>query len=258
MEDITVHPNGVKKQLTKLNAHKATGPDCIPTAILREAADELAPVVSKLYQHSLNTGTVPKDWRDALIVPVFKKGEKHQPSNYRPVSLTSVVCKVLEHVVYSSVMRFYDQHHILTEAQHGFRARRSCESQLLWTIQTIAGRLQGKGQVDIILLDFAKAFDKVPYQRLLHKLHYYGVRGKTLSWIQAFLTRHRPETTGPHRRREINTSGCPLRSSSRDGARTTPFSHLHKRPSRLCDPLRDPAICRRQHPLPIHWESTRL
>jgi len=188
MDSITVHCNGVCKQLAGLNSHKSTGPDGISTAILKLAANELAPVLTRLYHCSLDSGEVPQDWRDALVVPVFKKGEKHLPANYRPVSLTSIVCKVLEHIVSSSIMDFFDQHSLLTRCQHGFCAKRSCETQLLWTIQTIANKLQGRGQVDVILLDFSKAFDKVPYQRLLHKLHFYGVRGSTLHWVESFLS----------------------------------------------------------------------
>ena len=98
MDNIVFNTRGVHKQLSQLNTRKATGPDNISTAILRLAADELAPVLTKLYQFSHDQGTVPQDWRDAHIVPVFKKGERHQPSNYRPVSLTSVVSKIMEHI----------------------------------------------------------------------------------------------------------------------------------------------------------------
>ena len=122
------------------------------------------------------------------MVPIFKKGDKHQTVNYRPISLTSITCKVLEHIIHSSVMKHFDRHHILTDAQHGFRKKRSCETQLLVTVHNIAKNLALGDQVDIILLDFFKAFDKVPHQRLLHKLQYYGVRDKTLSWVQSFLT----------------------------------------------------------------------
>ena len=86
-------------------------------------------------------------------------------------------------------MRHLDHHNILTDCQHGFRSRRSCESQLISTIQGIAEKLKsGKDQIDVILLDFAKAFDKVLHKRLLHKLCHYGVRGKTLQWIPSFLS----------------------------------------------------------------------
>ena len=135
--------------------NKATGPDSIPAYVLKLAADQLAPILTRLYQHSLDTGETPSDWKNAFVVPIFKKGEKHVPSNYCPVSLTSIAGKVLEHIVHSSVMRHFDKNQILTDKQHGFRARRSCETQLISTIQEIARNMTQKGQVVVILLDFA-------------------------------------------------------------------------------------------------------
>ena len=189
MPSITVSVNGVRKLLRGLNIHKATGPDHIPTRLLHDFADELAPTLTHIFQKSLDSGAIPDDWREAAIVPIFKKGDRHQASNYRPVSLTSVSCKVLEHVIHSQIMDHYDRLGILTDKQHGFRSRRSCESQLIITIDSIAKSLAAGEQVDVILLDFSKAFDKVPHQRLLHKLDYYGVRGTTWHWIRDFLSK---------------------------------------------------------------------
>jgi hypothetical protein len=189
MEDIDINTKGVFKLLKDINPHKATGPDCIPLFILKSAADELAPILTQLYQYSLAEGEIPSDWRDAHIVPVFTKGEKHLPSNYRPVSLTSIVCKVLEYIIHSNIMSHFDRYNILTDKQHVFRSKRFCETQLVTTIQKIAQNLTSKGQVDVILLDFAKAFDKVPHRRLLHKLkfyEFYEVDGTTLAWISSF------------------------------------------------------------------------
>ena len=100
---------------------------------------------------------------------------RHQRSNYRPASLTSVTCKILEHVVHSNVMNHFLHNDILCDNQHGFRATRSCETELITTVQSIASQLRsGKDPVDVSLLDFSKAFNKVPHQRLLHKLDYVG------------------------------------------------------------------------------------
>ena len=79
-------------------------------------------------------------------------------------------------------MKFFEQHHILSGFQHGFRKKRSCETQLILTINDLANGLDNSQQIGGILLDFSKAFDKVPHRRLAAKLHYYGVQGKTLSW----------------------------------------------------------------------------
>ena len=188
MMKIQVNNQGVVKLPRGLRPFKATGPDEIPAYILKNMADHLAPYLTKLYQISLDRGLVPDDWKKANIVPVFKKGEKHMASNYRPVSLTSIACKLLEHIVHSSIMDHFDRHQVLCDEQHGFRVKRSCESQLLITIDDITRNMEEGDQTDIILLDFAKAFDKVPHDRLLHKIEFYGVRQNTLEWIKQFLT----------------------------------------------------------------------
>ena len=211
MPDIQVTPKGVQKLLKELNPYKATGPDEVPSRILQVGALELAPALVKLYQYSIDTGEVPQDWRDANVVPIFKKGDRHQPSNYRPVSLTSVVCKVLEHIVHSSIMTHFDRWNILCDSQHGFRKRRSCETQLIETIDDIARHLSDGNQVDVILLDFEKAFDKVPHSRLLNKLDFYGVRGKVNNWIKAFLSNRKQQVVleGAKSSQEDVLSGVP-------------------------------------------------
>lgn len=188
MMKIKVNNQCVVKLLRGLRPFKATGPDEIPAYILKDMADHLASYLTKLYQISLNRGLVPDDWKKANIVPVFQKGEKYIASNYRPVSLASIACKLLEHIVHSSIMDHFDRHQVLCDEQHGFRAKRSCESQLLITTDDIARNMEEGDQTDIILLDFAKAFDKVPHDRLLHKMEFYGVRQNTLEWIKQFLT----------------------------------------------------------------------
>eukprot|EP00057_Strongylocentrotus_purpuratus_P028746 XP_011683220.1 PREDICTED: uncharacterized protein LOC105447168 [Strongylocentrotus purpuratus] len=130
---------------------------------------------------------VPDDWKNANVAPVFKKGEGCRPENYRPISLTSIACKVLEHIVHSNIMDHLEDHDILSDAQHGFRKKRSCVSQLTLAIQDLARGIDNWEQLDVILLDFAKVFDKVPHGRLLHKLNFYGIRNCTHAWIADFL-----------------------------------------------------------------------
>ena len=211
MENIKVTEQGIIKLLLNLKTNKATGPDSIPAFILKTAAKEIAPSLTLLFQQSLDTSEVPSDWRNAWVVPIYKKGEKHQACNYRPVSLTSITCKILEHIVHSSIMRHYDRNNILHDSQHGFRRKRSCETQLVITTDEIARSLENGSQVDVILLDFSKAFDKVPHQRLLHKLSFYGVQDKTLGWIRSFLQDRKQEVLleGVHSSSADVISGVP-------------------------------------------------
>ena len=106
---------------------------------------------------------------------------------YRPVSLTCVSCKLLEHIIHSHIMNHLDKHNILSTAQHGFRSRHSCETQLIQTLQDFTSSLNDRTQTDVIIMDFSKAFDTVPHNRLLLKCAQYGVDGKTNGWISAFL-----------------------------------------------------------------------
>ena len=188
MKKIKINSNGVEKLLSKIKENKATGPDDIPGKLLKHCAKELAPVLTILFQASLDQGKTPSEWKKANITPLYKKGDKTCPANYRPVSLTSITCKLLEHIVHSSIMDHFDQFQILTECQHGFRQKRSCESQLIETCRDFIQTIEDKKQTDAILLDFSKAFDKVHHKSLLHKLNAYGVRGNTHKWITSFLS----------------------------------------------------------------------
>ena len=188
MDDILVTEDGVRKLLQLTNPHKASGPDGIPARFLKECASSLAPYLTLVFNCTLSHGQVPNDWKTANVSAIFKKGNRSSASNYRPVSLTSLICKIQEHIIVSSIMRHLNQHNILTDAQHGFRPRRSCETQLLTLCHELSTSLDNSKQTDLVILDFSKAFDRVPHKRLLNKLQHYGVRGSTLPWISAFLS----------------------------------------------------------------------
>lgn len=186
--DINVDTNGVLKQLRELKPAKASGPDQIPNIILKNCAETLAPALRDIFQLSLDSGQLPADWRKANVSCAFKKGDKHQAENYRPISLTSVCCKVLEHIVCSNLLAYFDKHQVLTDLNHGFRAGFSCETQLVTTLHDMFSSFDSNTQVDLAVLDFSKAFDTVPHSKLLHKLNNFGVKGTTLKWITNFLT----------------------------------------------------------------------
>ena len=187
IEDIPVSCKGVVKPLRNLKLHKAAGPDYIPLVLPNEAADEIAPAITLIFQASLNHGSIPLTWRKALVVPISKKDSKSDTSNHRPISLTSVFSKLCEHILHSTIPIHLANHKILSDAQHGFRKRKSCDTQLLLTMNDFARGLEDKNQTDIIFLDFTKAIDKVSHQGLLRKAYYYGIRGHTFKWIERFL-----------------------------------------------------------------------
>jgi hypothetical protein len=189
LAELKIEVAGVAKLLRNLNASKASGPDGIPSQVLKHCADVLAPALTTIFNYSLETGNLPSDWLTANIASVFKKGDRNKAENYRPVSLTSVACKTMEHVICHHLRNHLEQHNILTNKKHGFRSGFSCETQLLTTMDDLLKSNNRGMQTDVIILDFSKAFDTVPHAKLLHKLQHYGIRGPVLGWISTFLTR---------------------------------------------------------------------
>ena len=187
MHTIKIDRKGLLKLLTNLDPNKANGPDSVPAKFLKTCAHEVVDIYVTLFQASLDQGIVPPDWKEGNIVPLYKKGDRALPENYRPITLTSISCKLLEHVVHSNVMKHLDKFNILEDAQHGFRKRRSCVSQLITTVDDFANCLKNKEQIDAILLDFSKAFDKVDHEGLILKLEHLGVRNSLLDWVRSFL-----------------------------------------------------------------------
>jgi len=178
---------GVYNLLSNCDTSKSPGPDSLHPYALKATAAEISPIITHIFKQSLESGTVPSQWKHAYVTPIFKKGSKAHPGNYRPISLTSVVCKTMEHIMVSQIMKHLEDQNILSDNQFGFRSKHSCESQLLITINDIAKDIDRNLQVDAAILDFSKAFDRVAHSRLLYKLNYYGIRGNVLQWLKSFL-----------------------------------------------------------------------
>ena len=134
IRQIIIDQKCLEKLLTNINLSKASGPDNIPNLILKKCAIHLAPILKIILQYSFDTGELPKDWRDANISSIFKKGDNHLPENYRPVSLSSVTCKILEHIICRHLRQHLEKNKILTNLNHGFRSGYSCETQIITTI----------------------------------------------------------------------------------------------------------------------------
>ena len=192
MPEITVTQDGVEKLLKNLKPNKAAGPDRISPSVLKELADVLSQPLTQIYQTAIDTGNVPEQWRTAIVTPIFKKGDKSKAANYRPVSLTAICCKLCEHLIARAILDHLDTHSLLSDLQHGFRRKRSCESQLTIFIDELTRGVVNGSQIDAVVMDFSKAFDVVPHGSLLVKLRHYGIRGNTLKWIDSFLS-HRTQ-----------------------------------------------------------------
>ena len=186
--DFKITVKEVKAKIRKLKRESAAGPDGVGPLLLQELQDGLAPALAIIYRKSLDSGTVPEDWRIANVTPIFKKGSKSDPGNYRPVSLTSVSCKVFESIMKDAVVSHLDVNSLIRKNQHGFMAGRSCTTNLLEFLEKVTASVDKGTPFDTVFLDFAKAFDKVPTERLLKKLQAHGIRGKLLTWIRSWLT----------------------------------------------------------------------
>ena len=193
MSEITVDAKGVLKLQNGLKVHKTPGPDGLGARVLKECSSEIAPILTFIYNESLAKGTVQDDKQQANVAQVYKKGEKYDAANYRPVSLTCICCKTLEHIIVSNINKHISLENILADCQHGFRSQSSCGTQLVQFFHDMVkslGRALNRGhrQTDVIIMDFTKAFDKVPHKRLLYKLHNYGIRRSTRKWIALWLS----------------------------------------------------------------------
>ena len=186
--DLRVTPLSVENKLKTLDPYKAQGPDQIPSRVLKELSRELSTPLSIIFNKSMESACIPNDWKKAEVTAIYKKGSKQDPGNYRPVSLTCIACKILESFIRDAIVSHMKENNLFVECQHGFRKKRSCITQLLEVIEDFTKMTDAQKPVDIIYLDFRKAFDSVPHQRLLLKLASYGITGNILKWTESFLT----------------------------------------------------------------------
>ena len=188
LTEISITEKDITTRLSKLNSSKSEGPDGIHPRILKELSDVLGVPLKILFDKTIKEGRIPTAWKAAEVRPIFKKGVKAHPGNYRPVSLTSTVCKVFEGFLRDALNEHLTENNLLSDHQHGFTSGRSCMTQLLSTVNDWLKFIENGEPVDAIYLDLQKAFDKVPHQRLLTKLKAYGVGGKIWDWVADFLS----------------------------------------------------------------------
>ena len=184
--DIEFDHRRVRKILSNINANKAYGPDGIHGKLLKNCAVGLAYPISLLFHSCYNIGTLPREWKLGHIVPIFKKGDKHEVSNYRPISLTCLITKVLERIIRDELLALTNG--MINDKQHGFRAERSCATNLVGLCDSLALSLNDNIRTDVIYFDFAKAFDSVNHDLILLKLkNKFGIDGRLLKFVTDYL-----------------------------------------------------------------------
>ncbi|CAM4617656.1 unnamed protein product [Lepidochelys olivacea] len=173
--------------LEKLDEHKSMGPDALHPRVLKELADVIAEPLAIIFENSWRSGKVPDDWKKAKLVPIFKKGKKEDPGKYRPVSLTSVPGKIMEQVLKDSILKHLEERKVIRNSQHGFTQGKSCLTNLIAFYEEITGSVDEGKAVDVLFLDFSKAFDTVSHSILASKLKKYGLDEWTIKWIESWL-----------------------------------------------------------------------
>ena len=166
---LVVTPEVVANKINNMKENKSPGVDGIAPKILKETVEQMcrpAPL-AHVFNMSLQEGIVPSEWKEANIIPLFKKGSRNKSVNYRPVSLTSIICKLLETIIKDHMMDFLIKHNLINPSQHGFLKAKSCLTNLLCCLEEITKWVDDGSPVDVIYLYFQKAFDKVPHQRLI-------------------------------------------------------------------------------------------
>ncbi len=196
MPDLVFTREQLIEKMRRVDPNKSVGPDGVSGWILKENAEELSTPILNIMNTSLETGIVPSEWKKATIVPIFKGGNREKPLNYRPVSLLSILMKILESFVRDKWVEYLEKENIITDQQFGFREGRSCVSNLLSFYSRVVDVVdQREGWVDCVYLDFKKAFDKVPHDRLLWKLKDIGrVGDKLYKWMENYLRERKMQT----------------------------------------------------------------
>ena len=163
-------------------------PEEIPPFFIKKISNSILPVLKDIFNLSLRQGILPKQWKMAYVNPIHKRGSKNNPKNYRPISLTSSFCRILESIIKNKLLSYLYANNLIGKNQHGFLPKRSTASQLLMTLNKWTESYENKEGVNVIYTDFAKAFDKVSHKKLIQVLYSFGISGHLLEWIHNFIT----------------------------------------------------------------------
>lgn len=164
LSDITINAPHVSQILKYLPPKNSTSPENIPYIVLKNCSTSFVPNLTQIFRTSLDTGILPRQWKESIIIPLHKKGDKSDPNNYRPISLTSTICRVLERIILYNITAFLNSKNFFSNSQFGFLKKRSTVTQLISSFESWYKSLSNNQIVDIIFIDFKKAFDTFPFE----------------------------------------------------------------------------------------------
>ena len=185
LENISINDSDVADVLKLLDVNKASGPDLLSPRLLKEGADILSEPLAKIFNLSLNSSYFPTVWKQANVVPVFKKGDKTNISNYRPISLLSCVGKVFEKCIFKYLHNYIVSNSLISPVQSGFTPNDSAVFQLIDLYDTFSKAIDDGKEIRVIFCDISKAFDRVWHRGLLFNLRRMGITGPLLNWFKA-------------------------------------------------------------------------
>ena len=188
LNTISITEVNIRKAIDRIKPTKSEGPDNIHPMLIKECKNSLLSPLKLIFEKSIQEAKIPENWKLAHVTAIFKSGSTSKSENYRPISLTSVPGKIMERLILEEIVDNMKQNQLFSKSQHGFLTVRSCTTQLLEFLEDITTALDQGDDVDVIYLDFCKAFDKVPHKQLLKKLWGYGIRGNVHAWVKDFLT----------------------------------------------------------------------
>ncbi|CAM4630454.1 unnamed protein product [Lepidochelys kempii] len=188
--DAEIGKEQVKNDLDKFDVFKSPGPDEMHARILKELTEEISEAFAIIFEKSWKTGEIPEDWKRAHKVLIYKKGNKGNPGNYRPVSLTSVPGKIMEQIIKESICKHLEDNKVISNSQHGFVRNKSCQTNLIAFFGRVTSLVDRGEVVDVVYLDFSKAFDTVSNDLLINKFGKYNLDGAIVRWVHNWLDNH--------------------------------------------------------------------
>ena len=187
ISNIEFNEQMIFRALMNLSPKISTTPDQIPGYALKQISISIIPFLTHFFNLTMLTGILPWQWRTAIVCPIHKRGSRSSAKNYRPISLTSAICRLMEMIIKDIIINHIYEHHLISEHQHGFLPGRTTATQLLKALNDWTTAYENNDTTHVVYTDFAKAFDKVSHVKLLKILHSYGIDGKILGWVRAFL-----------------------------------------------------------------------